>query len=310
MKSSLVTGGAGFIGSHIVRKLLSRGDRVRVLDNFSTGKWENLAEVKDAVEIIAGDLRSPQEVEQAVRGVDFIFHQAAFVSVPLSVEKPGACFDINVRGTENLLETARKTGVKRVVLASSAAVYGESQNYPLRENGETMCLSPYAASKRINEIYADLYTRTSEMGVTALRYFNVYGPRQSPDSDYAAAIPIFARLLLDGKAPTVYGDGLQSRDFVFVGDVARANLTASESPQAPGAIFNICSGCELTLLDLLKTLREIVLNAPETQFAAPRPGDIYRSLGDPSLASRHLDFQARTNLIDGLTQTVDWMMHS
>ncbi len=307
MATCLVTGGAGFIGSHIVRKLLQRGDHVRVLDNFSTGKRENLAEVESSIEIIEADLRDPEQAAKAVAGVEIIFHQAAFVSVPLSVENPQACFDTNVHGVEILLQAAQKADVRRVVMASSAAVYGESQDYPLRETGETMSLSPYAASKRVNEIYADLYTRATEMGVTALRYFNVYGPRQSPASDYAAVIPVFIHRLLEGEAATIHGDGLQSRDFIFADDVARANLIAADTPQATGEIINICSGSETTILDILNTLREIIPDTPEAEFGLPRPGDIYRSVGDPSRAKQLLDFEPSTSLLDGLRQTVDWM---
>jgi UDP-glucose 4-epimerase len=307
MNNSLVTGGAGFIGSHIVRKLLTRGDRVKVLDNFSTGKWENLAAVKDDVEIIEADIREPLKMAQAVQDVDYIFHHAAFVSVPQSVEEPGTCFDINVQGTLNVLEEASKARVKHVVLASSAAVYGDSAEYPIKESSAKTSLSPYAASKRVNEVYADMYTRTSEMGVTALRYFNVYGPRQSPDSDYAAAISIFTRLLVDRKAATIFGDGLQSRDFIFVDDVARANLLAAASPTTAGQTINICTGKEITILDLLNVLNEIMPGAPETQFAPPRSGDVYRSIGDPSLAKHLFGFEAQVDLLDGLRQTVDWM---
>ncbi len=307
MTASLVTGGAGFIGSHIVRTLLARGDRVRILDNFSTGKWENLTGVKDDIEIIQGDLRDQSAVTQATSGIEYIFHHAAFVSVPLSVEDPQGCFDVNVQGTVNLLESARHDGVSRLVLASSAAVYGESDAYPLGESGETMSYSPYAASKRVNEIYADLYTRTGEMGVTALRYFNVYGPRQSPDSHYAAAIPIFSRLLLDGKQPVIYGDGLQSRDFVFVGDVVRANLMAASTPAAAGRVMNICTGAEISIMDLITVLRKLMTDAPEPVFEAPRPGDIYRSVGDNTLAQQVMAFVPQTDLMAGLAQTVEWM---
>ncbi|MBM3144217.1 MAG: SDR family oxidoreductase [Chloroflexi bacterium] len=307
MTSSLVTGGAGFIGSHIVQRLVERGDRVRVLDNFSTGKWENLASMKDDIEVIEGDLRDARRVAQAVQDIDLVFHQAALVSVPLSMEDPQTCFDVNVQGTLNVLEAAAKAGAERVVLASSCAVYGDSADYPLEETGQTMSLSPYAASKRIKEIYADLFTRTTQMGVTALRYFNIYGPRQSPDSDYAAAIPIFIRLLLKGEVVTIYGDGLQSRDFVFVDDVVRANFMASESPEAVGRVFNVCTGGEITILDLVETLRKILPGAPEAIFAPPRPGDIFRSLGDPTLAGQRLGFEAQTGLLDGLKLTVDWM---
>jgi len=307
MARSLVTGGAGFIGSHIVQRLLERGDHVVVLDNFSTGKWENLAHMKDDIDIIEGDLRETQRVAQAVQDVDFVFHQAAMVSVTLSMDAPQTCFDINVQGTVNLMEAARIANVRQVVLASSCAVYGDSSDYPLEETGQPMSLSPYAASKRINEIYADLYTRTTKMGVTALRYFNIYGPRQAPDSDYAAAIPIFVRRLLKGEAVTIFGDGLQSRDFVFVKDVVRANFLASETPEAAGGVFNVCTGSEITIIDLVNNLREIIPGTPEPKFDSPRPGDIYRSLGNPALIDQHLGFEARTDLLDGLKQTIDWM---
>ncbi len=307
MQLALVTGGAGFIGSHIVGALLARGERVRVLDNFSTGKRENLAGFAGEVEILEGDLRDPAAVARAVEGVAVIYHQAAFVSVPQSMEDPHTCFEINVQGTVALLEAARRAGVSRVVLASSAAVYGEAQQFPLSEDLPTMSLSPYAASKRVDEIYADLYTRTSEMGVTALRYFNVYGPRQSPESDYAAAIPIFIRRMLEGRTPVIYGDGLQSRDFIYVGDVARANLMAAASPAAAGGVFNICSGRETTILDLVSTLQTILPEAPAPRFDAPRPGDIYRSIGSPRRAAETFSFQPQIDLESGLKNTVEWM---
>jgi nucleoside-diphosphate-sugar epimerase len=307
MKAVLVTGGAGFIGSHLVRALLARGDRVRVLDNFSTGKDENLSGLAGPLEILRGDLRDPACVRQAVQEIDTIFHQAAFVSVPKSMQEPQTCFEINVQGTLNLLERARKANTKQVVLASSAAVYGESQRLPLVEQTDLQTLSPYAASKQVTEIYAGVYARAYGLPVIALRYFNVYGPRQSPDSDYAAAIPIFIRRMLDDEAPTVYGDGYQRRDFVYVKDVVRANLLAAEAPEAAGQAFNVCSGKETSLIDLLEVLAEVLPGSPPPQFAPPRSGDIYRSLGDPSLAVRTLGFTAETSLADGLAETVAWM---
>jgi len=307
MTTSLVTGGGGFIGSHIVRALLARGDDVKVLDNFSTGKRSNLDGLEGPLEIITGDLRDISLVAELVQDIDYIFHHAAFVSVPLSMTEPGTCFDVNVHGTANLLESASHAGVRHVILASSAAVYGDSENYPLNENEPLTFLSPYAASKHANESYANLYSRISDMRVTALRYFNIYGPRQSPDSDYAAAIPIFARLMMDGKAPVIHGDGLQSRDFVFVSDVVRANLLAAENEETAGKVINICSGSEITILDLVHTLAKILPQAPDAQFESPRPGDIYRSLGDSSLAGKIMGFESNISLLDGLRQTVAWM---
>ncbi len=304
-KKYLVTGGAGFIGSHLVRALLEQGAFVRVLDDFSTGKRENLSGLE--VEIIAGDLRDMDKVLEAVRGVDVIFHEAAFVSVPQSMQDPLTCFDINQRGTESLLEAARKNGVGRVILASSAAVYGDSQALPLDEETALQPGSPYAVSKRVDELYAEMYTRSFGLPVVALRYFNVYGPRQRPDSMYAAAVPIFTRRLLDGLPVTIYGDGGQTRDLVYVGDVVRANLAASEHPAAPGQVFNVCTGCETRVLDLVETLMDLIPSAPAPEFAPARAGDIYRSLGSPKRAAEILGFKPQTSLADGLKAVVDWM---
>ena len=307
MRTSLVTGGAGFIGSHLVRGLLARGDAVRVFDNFSTGRIENLSQLDGSLEIIEADLRDASKVAEAVKGVDYIFHQAAFVSVPQSMQEPQTCFAVNVTGTLNVLEAAREGDVKQVVLASSAAVYGESQELPLKENTTLGVLSPYAASKQVNEVYAGLFTRGFGLPVVALRYFNVYGPRQSPESDYAAAIPIFIRRLLDGRAPTIFGDGEQRRDFIFVADVVRANIMAADNPQAAGGVFNICTGEEISILNLVDTLSRIIPDAPSPEFGPPRPGDIYRSLGDPSWAAKVLEFRPEVSLLEGLAQTVEWM---
>jgi len=305
MKKYLITGGAGFIGSHIVRALLEQGDFVRVLDNFSTGKRENIEGLK--VELLEGDLRDPAAIAAAVQGVDYIFHEAAFVSVPQSMEDPLPCFEINQRGTEFLLEAARKVGVKRVVLASSAAVYGDSDAMPLDEQTPLRPLSPYAVSKRVDELYAEMYTRSFGLDVVALRYFNVYGPRQRPDSMYAAAVPIFTRRLVDGKSVTIYGDGGQTRDLVYVGDIVRANLAASEHPAAPGQVFNVCSGEEIRVIDLVETLMDLFPTAPAPQFAPARAGDIYRSVGNPQKAAELLGFRTQTSLTDGLKSVVDWM---
>jgi UDP-glucose 4-epimerase len=305
MKKYLVTGGAGFIGSHIVRALLEQGDFVRVLDNFSTGKRENISGLN--IEIIEGDLRDKAAVSVAVQGIDIIFHEAAFVSVPQSMDDPLPCFEINQRGTEFLLEAARKAGVKRVVLASSAAVYGDLDMMPLEEHFPLRPLSPYAVSKRVDELYAEMYTRSFGLDVVALRYFNVYGPRQRPDSMYAAAVPIFTRRLIDGKPVTIYGDGGQTRDLVNVGDIVRANLVASEHPAAPGQVFNVCGGDEIRIIDLIEVLMDLFPNAPAPQFAPTRSGDIYRSVGSPKKAADLLGYKTQITLADGLKAVVDWM---
>ncbi|MCG2783599.1 MAG: NAD-dependent epimerase/dehydratase family protein [Anaerolineae bacterium] len=304
MKKYLVTGGAGFIGSHIVRALLEQGDFVRILDNFSTGKRENIAGLN--IEIIEGDLLDKAKIAEAVQGMDIIFHEAAFVSVPQSMEDPLPCFEINQRGTEFLLEAARKADIKRVVLASSAAVYGDS-NVRCDEETPLRPLSPYAVSKIVDELYAEMYTRSFGLDVVALRYFNVYGPRQRPDSMYAAAVPIFTRRLIDGKPVTIYGDGGQTRDLVYVGDIVRANLVASEHPAAPGQVFNICSGDEIRVIDIIENLMDFFSNAPAPEFSPARAGDIYRSVGSPAKAQKMLGFETQTSLETGLKAVVDWM---
>ncbi|HSL46470.1 MAG TPA: SDR family NAD(P)-dependent oxidoreductase [Anaerolineales bacterium] len=308
----LVTGGAGFIGSHIVHTLLEQGDSVRVLDNFSTGKRENLEALTrqfgpDRLEVLEGDIQDSDRVEEVVRGVEVIFHEAAFVSVPQSMEEPQACFDVNIKGTSLLFDTARKVGVRRAVVASSAAIYGDSDALPLQEETLPRPLSPYAVSKRVKEMYAELFTGSFGLEVVALRYFNVYGPRQRPDSMYAAAVPIFARRLLDGKPVTIFGDGGQTRDLINVHDVVRANLIAAEHPDAAGKIFNICTGVETRLLDLLDVMYELLPDSPTHEFAAPRAGDIYHSVGSPQKAADVMGFRAQVSLVNGLQEVIDWM---
>lgn len=311
MRQYLVTGGAGFIGSHITGALLQQGASVRVLDNFSSGKRENLSAAGKGMggrlQVLAGDLRDPLKVAEAVRGVDTVFHEAAFVSVVESMQKPQECLDVNVNGTSILLEAARQAGVRRVVIASSAAIYGDSDALPLSESTLPRPLSPYAASKCADELYAGMYTKAFGLEVVALRYFNVYGPRQRPDSMYAAAVPIFIRRLLDGKSVTIFGDGKQTRDLIFVGDIVRANLVAAEHAAAPGQAFNVCTGRETRLLDLLDILHRLCPGAPAPVFAEPRAGDIYKSLGSPARAQGMLGFTAQTSLADGLKATLEWM---
>lgn len=309
MNQYLVTGGAGFIGSHIVSALLTQGAAVRVLDDFSTGRRQNLEGVvkmagADHLQVIEGDIRDARRVAEAVREVDAVFHEAAFVSVPESIDNPQHCFDVNVAGTSFLLEASRKAGVRRVVLASSAAVYGDSTAMPLVEEARPGPMSPYAVSKLADEAYGAMYTQAYRLEVCALRYFNVYGPRQRPDSTYAAAVPIFIRRLLDGQATTVFGDGRQTRDLIFVDDVVRANLTAAEHPAAAGQVFNVCTGQPTRILDLIGALRGLFPDARPPVFAPARAGDIFASLGNPAKAESMIGFKAKVPLIDGLRETV------
>jgi len=306
MAKVLVTGGAGFIGSNLAASLLERGDSVRILDNFSTGKRENLTDLSDA-EVLEGDLRDPEMVDAAVQDVDFIFHHAAFISPAQSMAEPQTCYDTNVHGTGMLLEAARKAQVRRVVLASSAAVYGDNPSLPLTEEAELMPKSPYAVSKAVNELYAGLYSRALDLEVVALRYFNIYGPRQSHTSQYAAAIPIFIRKILDEEPITIFGDGYQTRDLVFVGDVVRANLAAAEYPGIAGQIFNICTGAGISLQDLIVALETIIDHPVERQYEPPRPGDIYHSLGSPEKAASRMDYHTQTSLAEGLKKTMEVM---
>jgi nucleoside-diphosphate-sugar epimerase len=312
MNHFLVTGGAGFIGSHITRTLLRQGAAVRVLDNFSTGRKENLRGSKEeatsgSIEVIEADLRDQSQVAGAVGGIDVVFHEAAFVSVPESMERPQECLDVNVTGSLNLMEAARKAGVKRVVIASSAAVYGDLTDLPLAEETRPRPLSPYAVSKQVDELYAGLYTRSLGLEVTSLRYFNVYGPRQNLNSVYAAAVPIFIRRLLDGQAITVFGDGGQTRDLIYVGDVVRANLLAAEHPAAAGQVLNICTGHATSILELVEALRALFPGARPPAFGSVRAGDICASVGCPTKAEGLLGFRAETILADGLKATVEWM---
>jgi UDP-glucose 4-epimerase len=303
MTSILVTGGAGFIGSHIVEALLARGDKVRVLDDFSTGKKDNLSSVIDDVELIEGDICDPDILKPAVLDIDLIFHHAAFVSVPVSFENPQLCFDVNVNGTIQLLTAARNEGVERVVMASSAAVYGDSKDFPLKEDISLDPKSPYATSKLVGELYTHLYSDLLDLEVVALRYFNVYGPRQNPDSEYAAVIPIFINAIQNDQQPVVHGDGQQTRDFIHVNDVVTANLLAAETPNASGQVINICSGMETRIIDLLNILVQIKNADLQPKFTAKRPGDITRSIGDPQKARELLGFNQSVDLIHGLEIT-------
>lgn len=306
---AVVTGGAGFIGSNLVHTLLERGDRVRVLDDLSTGRRINLQDVTADVEMIVGDVRDPQTLARVVDGAAVVFHEAAMASVAQSVADPVASADVNVTGTLNVLVAARDAGVGRVVYASSAAVYGDADTLPLHERLPTRPTSPYGASKLAGERYLEAFTRTYGLPTVALRYLNVFGPRQNPRSDYAAAIPRFILGALSGEAPTIFGDGHQSRDFVFVDDVVRANLLAAAAPaSACGRAFNIGRGERRSVNELLGTIRALVPgDHQQPVHASPRPGEIRDSWSDIAAARDTLGYEPLVAFEEGLRRTIDWI---
>jgi UDP-N-acetylglucosamine 4-epimerase len=314
----LVTGGAGFIGSNLVEALLKRGERVRVLDNFFTGKRSNLTfSHSEKIEIMEGDIRNPDACRKALAGMDYIIHLAALGSVPRSVEDPLLTNEINITGTLNLLVAARDGGVKRFVYASSSSVYGDQPTDTMKDESgnpppkaETMTpnpLSPYALSKLVGETYCGLFHRLYGLETVALRFFNVFGPRQDPESEYAAVIPRFIKALLINEQPVVYGDGKQSRDFTFVEDVVRANLLACAAPpDAVGRVFNTACNRRFTLLQMLDELRDILKTDIGPVFEERRKGDVRHSMADISLARKFLGFEPEVSFRNGLEQTVSW----
>ena len=306
MNRYLVTGGAGFIGSHIARRLLAKGDEVVILDDFSTGREENIRDLEGQVSVVRGDVRDEATVESCAERCDAVFHLAAFISVPASIEKPRLCEEINVSGTLNVLEAARKKGVARVVFSSSAAVYGDRPGLPKKESDEPDPLSPYAVSKLTGEYYMRMYARLHGLGTVALRYFNVFGPRQDPKSQYAPVIPCFASSIIRGRAPVIFGDGTQTRDFVYVDDVVQANLLAAATPGLKGDSMNIGLGQETSILDLALTLARVLGASLKPRHDAPRPGDIHRSVADISNARKLLGFSPGTSIPDGLARTAEW----
>jgi len=306
MARYLVTGGAGFIGSHIAETLVKRGDEVRVLDNLSTGKMENLAGIAGKFEFVEGDIRDLETCRRAVEGVRTVFHEAALASVARSVEDPLLANAINVTGTLNLLVAARAAGVGSFVLASSSAVYGDDPTMPKVEGREGKPLSPYGASKLFDEKYAQAFHILHGMNTVSLRYFNVFGPRQDPFSEYSAVIPLFVTKILLGERPTIFGDGEQSRDFIYVEDVVRANLAAAGSTAAAGEAFNVACGTGTTVNGLLAAVNAVLGTRVEARYAAPRPGDILHSTADISKARRLTGFAPGRSFMDGLKATVDW----
>jgi len=300
---ALVTGGAGFIGSHLVRALLARGDDVLVLDNLSSGARANLADLP--VELLVADLGEADPVRAATRGVDTVFHLGAMISVPASLENPASCYRTNVLGSLHVLEAARREQVRRVVLASSSAVYGDHDG-PVAEDAASRPMSPYASSKLAMEDLARLYTSAMGLQTVCLRFFNVYGPRQDVHSPYAAVIPLFIEGLLDGRPPTIHGDGGQSRDFVFVEDVVQAMLQASQAAVA-GQVFNIGQGQSWTVLELAEALAALVPGSLAPVFGPARAGDIRTSAADIGRATKALGYRPAWDLHQGLQATVEWI---
>jgi UDP-glucose 4-epimerase len=310
----LVTGGAGFIGSNIVKELLRRGEFVRVLDNFATGKRENVFEFKNNpnFELIEGDLRSFHIVRNGVNGMDYILHQGALPSIPRSINDPITTNDVNILGTLNILEAAKEFGVKRVVYASSSSVYGNSEgsasgrsaDLPKTEDMPIQPLSPYALSKYTGERYCQIYYKIYGLETVVLRYFNVFGPNQDPTSQYSAVIPKFIELMKEGQAPTIYGDGTQSRDFTYVANVVEANLLACKVDEAAGEVFNIACGERYTVLQLVETINKILGKNIGPIFDEERIGDVKHSLADIEKAKKMLGFKVICEFEEGLENLI------
>lgn len=308
----LITGGAGFIGCNLARYLLEKGCRVRVLDDLSTGREDNLRELSGSLEFIRGDIRDPVTVARTVEDCDAVFHQAALPSVPRSIADPAASHDVNVNGTLNVLLASRDKGVRRVVLASSSSVYGDREELPRNEEQSPRPLSPYAVSKLAGEYYARSFSTVYGLDTVSLRYFNVFGPRQDPESPYAAVIPRFMEALRAGRSPVIYGDGSQSRDFTFVENVCLVNwLAATAEKPLMGEVFNVGCGRSYTLLELLENLSAVMgRRDPDPRFEPPRAGDVRHSLADIGKAARMLGYEPIPDFRAELEKTCRWFMHS
>jgi len=300
----LVTGGAGFIGSHLVEALVERGERVRVLDDFSTGRRENLAAVADRIKVLAGDVADPETVEQAVAGCDYVLHLAAIPLVQASLDDPWRTHRVNVDGTLNVLEVARRVGVRRIVFASTTALYGDHTALPLREELPPRPLSPYAASKVAGEAYCSAFRASYGLPTVALRLFNVYGPRQDPTNPYSGVISIFAARMTQAQRPVIYGDGKQTRDFVYVADVVRAMLLACEQGEAIGGVFNVAGGRQTSIFQLTTELNQVLGTSLTPTFAPARTGEVRFSQGDARRAREVLGWEPGISLREGLSRLV------
>src|SRR4030067_940819 len=308
MSVYLVTGGAGFIGSHLVSELVRKKQAVKVLDNFSTGKKRNLQEAGDKVEIINGDVRDSQLVREVTKGVDFVLHQAALPSVERSVKDPLTTNEVNLSGTLNLLEASKLNKVKVLVFASSSSVYGNTPRLPKKEKMPSEPLSPYALSKLAAESYCKLFYELYGLNTVFLRYFNVFGPRQDPHSHYSAVIPRFILALVKGESPIIFGDGKQSRDFTYVDNVVRANLLACQSRAGWGQVVNIACGKRFSINQLFKELSHTLGNHQKAIYTKPRPGDVKHSLADIAKSKKLLNYAVEIDFRTGLRKTIDWFL--
>lgn len=307
MSKYMVTGGAGFIGSHLSRELVSRGHEVVVLDNLSTGREENIADIMDDIEFRLGSITDLDLVMECCRGVDCVFHQAALPSVPRSVADPLTSDEQNVGGTLRVFWGAHKQGVRRVVFAASSSIYGDTEVLPKHEKMQPQPMSPYAVNKRVGELYGAVFNDLYGLSTIGLRYFNVFGPRQDPNSQYAAVVPKFITAFLQGEPPIIHGDGLQSRDFTYIQNVVDANLAACAArPEAGGRSYNIAMGGRISVKDICFQIRDLIGSDVEPRYDESRPGDVKHSQADVGLAQQYLDFLGSVDLDQGLERTVEW----
>lgn len=306
MARYVVTGGGGFIGSHIVEELVRRNETVTIIDNFSTGKHENVEPFEDDVEVIEADIAEAKNLTQFLKGADYVIHQAAIPSVPKSIIDPVKSHNANVNGTLRLLVACREAGVKRVVYASSSSLYGDSPTLPKHEGMTPNPLSPYGAQKLFGEMYCQVFTRAYGLETVALRYFNVFGPRQDATSQYSGVLALFIPAVLQDRRPTIHGDGLQSRDFTFVKNVVEANLLACKAPGVAGEVFNIACGDRITVNSMLQQINKITGKDVAPIYGDPRKGDIKHSHADITRAKERLGYQPKVSFEDGLRSTIEW----
>jgi nucleoside-diphosphate-sugar epimerase len=306
MSKYLVTGGAGFIGSHLTATLLERGHSVRVLDNFSSGKMENLEPLISKIELVRGDIRDRSICDDASKGMEYVLHQAALRSVPKSMQAPEEFNDVNISGTLNMLNAAKGAGVQCFVFASSSSIYGDVKQFPEKEDFLPQPISPYALTKLAGEHYCKIFSLFRALPTVCLRYFNVFGPRQSLDDEYAVVIPKFISCMLKNEAPPIFGTGKQSRDFTYISNVVEANILASQNPGLKGEVFNVASGRDYSVLDLVKALNKIMAKSIEPRFLDARPGDVFRTLADLSRSKKLLGFTPRVDFIEGLKLTIEF----